>query len=273
MDFVSLPDINTLIAVEKLSHENPYDFRKPHRHTYFEIFLIEKSSGFQYIDFNKYPLQAHAVYTVYPGQVHLLQRQQASGVVVQFKKEVFNYLHPLKHHLFYFTNPHLVLPQAVFSHIYDLVLVIEEFLKTKEVSFLMKEKLYSYFKVFLINIVEHSEGMCGSAEVNYAGCFLSSLAEHIKTKRKVADYALLLETTPAKLSEACKATLGKTPLKLIHEELLLEIKRMMLLNELSLKEIAFELNFDSQANFSGFIKQQTGKTPSELQTFVAAAYV
>jgi AraC-like DNA-binding protein len=75
-------------------------------------------------------------------------------------------------------------------------------------------------------------------------------------------------TNADKLNFACKNSLGKTALKLIHEELVLEIRRLLLLNQLSLKEIAYELNFDSPANFSGFIKANTGLTPTELQASI-----
>ena len=75
----------------------------------------------------------------------------------------------------------------------------------------------------------------------------------------------MLRVNPDKLTAICKSEFGKTPLKIIHEELLLEVKRLMILNEKSLKEIAFDLNFESQANFSSFVKTATGFTPSELQ--------
>ena len=74
-----------------------------------------------------------------------------------------------------------------------------------------------------------------------------------------------MNITTDKLTLLCKETLATTPLKLIHEELLLEIKRLMVLGKLSLKEIAYELNFDNAANFSSFIKNSTNLTPSELQ--------
>jgi len=78
----------------------------------------------------------------------------------------------------------------------------------------------------------------------------------------------LLDCSRDKLNLACKTAFGKSALELIHEELLLEIRRLLVLGELSLKEIAFALNFDSQANFSIFIKTKTGLTPSGLQSSI-----
>jgi len=53
---------------------------------------------------------------------------------------------------------------------------------------------------------------------------------------------------------------------------LLEIRRLLLLNELSLKEIAYELNFDTQGNFNAFVKAKTQMTPKELQKAVLEIY-
>ena len=93
-----------------------------------------------------------------------------------------------------------------------------------------------------------------------------------QSKRKVVDYAEMMGCSTDRLTALCKSSFGKTPLKLVHEELLLEIRRLMLLNQLSLKEIAFRLNFDSPANFSAFVKSATDKTPAELQAQLIKSY-
>ena len=76
---------NQLIRVESIDYKNPYDYKKLHRHDYYEIILIENGGGRQVIDFVESELQSYSVYVVFPGQVHLLQRTQESrGWVLQF---------------------------------------------------------------------------------------------------------------------------------------------------------------------------------------------
>src|SRR5690606_22801235 len=108
-------------------------------------------------------------------------------------------------------------------------------------------KAYSYLEIILITLIELHADKLPDRHSNLAIQFLSLVTQHLKTKRKVADYCDLMNCTSIKLNMVCKSSLGKTALILIHEELMLEIRRMILLNELSLKEVAFELNFDSQA--------------------------
>lgn len=273
MDFITLPHPKKLVVIEPLDYDNTYNYKVPHRHNYFEVMLIETSGGFQFIDLEKYTLDPGQVYTIYPGQVHLLQRGNASGWVIQFKKDIFQYLFPLKHHMLYFSTAITRLSETDFLHCKQLTLAMATLLRNDKLTTLCIEKAYSYLKIILITLIENTGETRFSEEQRiFASTFLALLEQHIGSKRKVAEYAELLHCSTDKFTQLCKVTFGKTPLKLIHEELLIEIHRRILLNTQSLKEIAFELNFDSQANFSNFIKQQTGKTASVLQTEILSGY-
>lgn len=70
MHIVSLPHPNQFLIVESLDYPNPYDFKMPHRHDYFEIILIREGGGEQLIDFIKTPLNAQSIYIIYPKQIH-----------------------------------------------------------------------------------------------------------------------------------------------------------------------------------------------------------
>ncbi|WP_116790628.1 helix-turn-helix domain-containing protein [Flavobacterium psychrotrophum] len=272
MKTVSLPHPNTLLAIEPLDYDNPYDFHTAHRHDYFEIILITHQGGYQFIDFSKYELKAAEVYVVYPGQIHLLERSGAQGMVIQFKKEVFDFIFPIKHYQLYIENPAILLSAGQFSHIYSLADNIRGLMQIENLSHLSIYKAYSYLQILLISLIEQDLGKNIAVENNFASHFISLLGQNIYTKRKVIEYAELLGCSTDRLTVFCKNSFGKTPLKLIHEELLLEIRRLMLLNQLSLKEIAFRLNFDSPANFSAFIKSATNKTPAELQAELIKNY-
>jgi len=264
MNLVNLPHPNKYLIVESLDYPNPYDFKVPHRHDYFEIILIKEGIGNQQIDFASTKLQPNSIYTIYPRQIHLLQRNTAQGLLVQFQKNIFEHLFPIQHHQLYFTNPELLLDDRDFQHLYNLVEQILLLNKSPQLTPLSIYKSYSYLQLVLITLIEYKQQNIKTFP-NVLPMFLQLISQHIKDKRKVSDYAEILGVSNDKLTTTCKDFLDTTPLKLIHEELLLEIKRLMILNELSLKEIAYELNFDNSANFSNFIKTATALTPSELQ--------
>ena len=83
--------------------------------------------------------------------------------------------------------------------------------------------------------------------------------------REVQQYAAELNITPKYLSEAVKENTGKTPRDLINDVLVMESKVLLGSTDKTMSEIAHYLHFEDQSHFSRFIKQQTGKTPTELR--------
>lgn len=270
--FVPLPYSGKALIIEPLDYNNPYDFHKPHRHDYFEIILITGGTGKQVIDCKQYTLGAGQFYAIYPGQVHLMERGTAKGLLIQFRKDIFRHMMPLHHYHLYFREQAFNLNADVFSHLYDLTLHMAALMGAPEHSAFTSQRLYSYLQVILLSLPQVHEAQKQLGKKGLVLSFLSLLPQYIATRKKIPDYCTILACTPEKLNDACKSALGKTALKLIHEELLLEVCRMMLLNTHSLKEIAYELNFDGPANFSNFIKAHTGYTPGGLQASLLDIY-
>ena len=265
MNLVSLPHPNNFLVVEPLNYPNPYDFSIPHRHDYFEIILVKEGGGEQLIDFTQTGLNKQGIYTVYPGQIHLLKREKAEGLILQFRKDIFEFIFPIQYHYLYFSQAGIQADPDTFEHVYGIAESIMLLNNEPKLSPLSIHKSYSYLQIILITLIELHQQSAQSESGNFGGKFLQLLGQYIREKRKVADYAALMNLSTDKLTALCKETFGTTPLRLIHEALLLEIKRQMVSGNLSLKEIAFELNFDSTANFSSFVKSATKFTPSELQ--------
>lgn len=262
---VSLPHPGRLLAIEPLDYSNPYDHHALHRHDYFEIIFAKEGSGRQLIDFSILPIGKKQVFSIYPGQVHLMWRETTTGLLIQFRKDIFEYMYPLRHHFMYASSPCFNFSEAEFDHLYSIAESIQMLLKKEELGTLSAHKAYKYLGIILISLIEKGEEKVKFEHRTIITEFLSLMTEHIAVKKKVSEYCSLMGCHPDKLNLSCRETLGKTALQLIHEEILLEIKRLIILGQLSLKEIAFRLNFDSQANFSAFIKMRTGLTPSALK--------
>lgn len=269
---VTLPHPNKLLVIEPLDYPNPYNFRKPHRHNYFEIILVKAGKGHQYIDFKPYDMESGQLYNVYPGQVHLMRRDTAEGLLIQFRKDLFRFIQPLQHYHLYFSKPVFNPNPETFAHLYSLTVQIADLLSQKNLSQLAIYKAYSYLQIILISLSEMQDEKIMLGNYHLVSQFLSLLPEKTHSRKKVADYCEIINCSYDKLNNACKTALGKTALELIHEELLLEIQRLFLISPLSLKEIAYELNFDSPANFSNFIKTHTNLTPTALQSSILDIY-
>src|SRR5690349_8877061 len=84
----SLEKTEQIIHVRPIEYKNPYDFTREHRHTYFEIMFFDVGGGVQLIDFEKSNTHENSCYIIFPQQIHLLKRNEATGTVVQFAEEV-----------------------------------------------------------------------------------------------------------------------------------------------------------------------------------------
>jgi AraC-like DNA-binding protein len=94
--------------------------------------------------------------------------------------------------------------------------------------------------------------------------FYLLLEIHFSENVGVQFYIDKLGSTEKRLAETTKKHTGLSPLQVIHNRILLEAKRLMLFEEISHKEIAYKLGFDSPASFSSFIKSKTGLSPIAL---------
>lgn len=78
-------------------------------------------------------------------------------------------------------------------------------------------------------------------------------------------YAQKLSIHPNHLNAVVKGITGITALHYIHSHLLSLAKSYLAQTNLSIKEIAYTLYFDSPNNFSSFFKKKTGQTPLEFR--------
>lgn len=258
------------LQVRRIEHKNPYDFTREHRHTYFEVFFFETGGGSQLIDFVDLPVKELSCYIVFPQQIHLLKRDPgAFGRLLQFGEEIISSTQLrmlLQQHFFknvpavFFENDN-----SQFLKYISLIELLQE--ATTKQTPASREIALHYLQALLLGLLEGSNSednasLSGDRKVLF--CFQQLLEEQFHENHQVARYVGELNTTEKKLSLITKNYLGQTPLQVIHNRLLLEAKRLLLFEETSHKEIAFQLGFDSPASFSLFIKNKTGHSPSEL---------
>ncbi len=89
--------------------------------------------------------------------------------------------------------------------------------------------------------------------------------EYFLTKKQVQDYADLLHKSPKTLSNIFSTCKLPSPLRVIHERVEAEAKRLLLYSNKSAKEIADILGFEDQASFSRFFKNMTGQSAVQFR--------
>ncbi|MEM1321494.1 MAG: AraC family transcriptional regulator [Bacteroidota bacterium] len=89
--------------------------------------------------------------------------------------------------------------------------------------------------------------------------------QHFKTKHGVAEYAELLHKSPKTLANYFSKYYDQSPIQIIQGRLMMEARRLLLYSDKAIKEIAYELGFDTLQAFSRFFKGKEGFSPKEFK--------
>ncbi|MEM7186090.1 MAG: AraC family transcriptional regulator [Bacteroidota bacterium] len=87
---------------------------------------------------------------------------------------------------------------------------------------------------------------------------------HFREEHSVGFYAGKLFKSPKTLSNSF-GKFSMSPLKIIHERIVLEAKRALMYTEKTAKEIAFELGFEDPSHLTRVFKKQCGLSPSQFK--------
>ena len=99
------------------------------------------------------------------------------------------------------------------------------------------------------------------SDVQFLRKFSKLVEQHYKTHHTVADYAEMLFLTPKNLSKKIGLLSKDTPNDIIKNRIILESKRLLAHTAMTVKEIAFSLNYDDDAYFIRFFTKNTGISP------------
>ena len=92
-----------------------------------------------------------------------------------------------------------------------------------------------------------------------------TVSETFSNLHSTSYYAQKLNVHPNHLNAVVKGITGKTALHQIHHHILQLAKSRLAQTQKSIKEIAYDLYFDSPNNFSAFFKKNTGSTPGSYR--------
>ncbi len=101
--------------------------------------------------------------------------------------------------------------------------------------------------------------------------FLELLSESGGKERTVSEFAQKMCITPKYLSTITKEASGKSAMSWIHEYTIDAIVQKLKYSEMSIKEIAAELNFSNISFFGKFVKAHLGMPPKEYRRQIGRA--
>ncbi len=275
-------DYNLSFRVVELSTDKINDYSKPHQKDHFCVLIPESGNLELLIEDKLHILKKGKVSVIFPEQVHSITHysDDVTGKIILFEEVMFcsdilkNELSAYNVNLSNQLNC-TVLPIKDYQEKIHIVSLVKEIYENP--SQIKKEQARFYIKILLLSLIEsiHGQHPVLGQHTNDQPLYIQfkkMLNESYKEERTVQYYADKLFITTKKLNSITKKSCGETAINAIHNRILTEIKRQLMFADISHKEIAFDLGFNSPAALNKFVKAKLNLTPTQLQQELAQKY-
>lgn len=252
-----------------------HNLHRAHRHSFYHLVLFTKGKGSHTIDFEKFQVKPFQIYFMIPGQVHSWHfEKEVDGYIIHFNESLFTSFLYSSHYLerFYFFQGNAEdgicqLPPSMHT---KTVALFEDMLseiegKKEQNLDMIRLKLLELFITIDRNCVGNKRKNVPQQKLTLLRSFQNLIDKHFRSIRLPKEYADLLYVTPNHLNALTHDLLGKTAGDLIRDRVLLEAKRLLTNADMTVTEIAYELNFQDNSYFNRFFKKNAGITPDEFR--------
>lgn len=276
-NFISQELKSQQFQVEVFDARRHFSVKYPHRHDFFEVLYLMRGSGFHVIDGNRYEIKPPCVFFMSPGQAHK----------IEFSHDIDGYLFIFTAD-FYLANRSNQNSLIEFPFFYNLKQENPPLLLEKESDIRFLEELFKRsiserdhngdHKLDLLRSLLDIILMTCSSRYKTVENIDKKGRGHILVKQfyhlveennlknlSLKEYADRLAVTPNHLTQTVKLLTGKTSSQIIKAKQILEIKRLLVHTNLSVAEIAHQLNFDDQSYFTKFFKRESGYLPLQYR--------
>jgi AraC-like DNA-binding protein len=237
---------------------------------HIKILFLPKNSIVQ-IDFQEFKMETDSLLFINP-KIVINPLEITEGMLLHFNRDFYCIeIHDQEvacDGILYnnvFEIPFISLNESQSDQIQKIILEIQEEMKGEDSS--TEEMLRILLKLIILKSIriwkqQHQlEQHDQQNDVQFLRKFSKLVESHYKTHHTVADYAELLFITPKNLSKKIALLTKSTPNNIIKDRIILESKRLLAHTTMSVKEIAYSLNYDDDAYFVRFFTKNTGLSP------------
>ncbi|RQO37808.1 AraC family transcriptional regulator [Chryseobacterium sp. KBW03] len=244
-----------------------------HRDSHYIFTCMESGHVKMMVDFKIIEKKGPTIFCVLPGQVHqgllmkevygwfvAVKAELVPDVVRSFFQESMVEIQPLSidKGLIKKINTAAGLLHDSYTH---------EMLSSKEGFLVTQSLLNAFLGMFALvysqkNITQASNE---SRALQVSRAFRNLVRKEFKTLKSPSEYAEILNITRGYLTETVREATGKPAQHWIHQEILIEAKRLLVFTDLSIKEVAYELGYSDHTYFSRLFSKLEDQSPSAFR--------
>lgn len=258
-----------------IKHSGDHDLIVPASFPFYNVIFIMSGEGIYHADFGRFPFAGPVILFSTPLQrIYIEQNNPFDYVILQFHGDFYC----IEYHkaqvscnglLFnnIYIEPAINLTEAEALGFDRLLKEMEEEIGAQTADEIVLRALLQLFlaKSSSIKIKAMKVEDAAGDRDEQMEKFTRLLDQHYLELHKPNDYAALLSMTPNNFSKRSTRYFKKSPSVLIQERIILEAKKKLHLTRMSIKEIAYSLNFSDEFYFSRFFKKFTKVSPQSFR--------
>jgi AraC family transcriptional regulator, transcriptional activator of pobA len=257
--------INTL---EEMPPLPPY-IESPHKHAFYEIFLLEKGILRQDVDDKAYQIEAHQLFFIAQGQLHIWHENidEVKGFRLMFTEDFFQTRQnntPFLHELLYLNNAYEN-PFLYINNFAKINVLFEQLFEEYQNQDFKTEVLQAYLFLILNEVQRayklHFATVFSNQDLMVYKKILNLVEQKYMTNALASDYAEYLSLTLKQLNRITESVENQTITNIITNRKIIEAKRLLLYTELNIAQISEHLGFEDYSYFNRFFKKNTAQTP------------
>ncbi|MGH1518156.1 helix-turn-helix domain-containing protein [Chryseobacterium sp. JK1] len=244
-----------------------------HRDSHYIFTCMESGHVKMMVDFNNIEAQDSTIFCVLPGQVHQgFLMKDVNGWFVAVKSDLV----PDAVRSVFEESLEEIYPLSIDKNWVEKICTAasmlhdaytDEMLASKEGFLVIQSLLHAFLGMFALVYSQKniSQTRYESRSFQLSRAFRISVRKHFRTLKSPSEYAETLNITRGYLTEVIREITGKPAQHWIHQEILIEAKRLLAFTNLTVKEIAYELGYSDHTYFTRLFSKLENKSPSEFR--------
>ncbi|CAA6814869.1 MAG: Unknown protein [uncultured Sulfurovum sp.] len=253
-----------LITIQELNTwKVDHSIEKPHRLSFNAIMIIYKGKGMHTVDFVPHSYREGTVFFIAKDQIHNFRiNPDSDGYILYFTDTFFNrlivnedlnILHEIFDYIYYPAK--VQLDDAMYEDVLKLIQILDKEFSIKKDNYkelILRPLLQAM--IFKLSRERLSQKLPLEQKDKSLYLQFKKLSLEHNYSVHVNDYARKLDVSSKTLTNMLNKYLGKSTKKYLDEHLILQIKRLLLNESLTIENVSDKLCFDEPTNMVKFFK-------------------